>query len=306
MFRFRQRLVYALQSIGIAIFFGLLRLLPVDWASGLGGFIGRRLGPHFPISAVGERNLRAAFPEKSDAEIGTILRGAWDNLGRTFAEYSQLDRLWDKKPLRVEIGGKIIVGHRRLDFTQRKRFLELLQSGKPAIFFTGHCGNWEVLPVVAAYYGLQLAVVFRPPNSPYARQLAEKVRRRSMGRLIPTNTMATAAIAAASLERGESLGLLIDQYFGRGIDLPFFGRPARTAPTLAKIAQHFDCPIIGAVVERVKGAYFCLHMLPEVPLTRTPQGDVDVTAMMAAATKSLEDWVRAHPEQWLWFHRRWR
>ena len=68
--------------------------------------------------------------------------------------------------------------------------------------------------------------------------------------------MATAAIAAASLGRGESLGLLIDQYFGRGIDLPFFGRPARTAPTLAKIAQHFDCPIIGAVVERVKRCAF--------------------------------------------------
>jgi KDO2-lipid IV(A) lauroyltransferase len=306
LFRFRQRLVYALQSTGIAIFFAVMRLLPVDWASGLGGYVGRRFGPRFSLSKVGERNLRAAFPEKSDAEIDAILRGAWDNLCRTFAEYSQLDRLWDKKPLLVEMGGKFIVGHKRFDFTQRRRFLELLQSGKPVIFYTGHCGNWEVLPVVAAYYGLELAVVFRPPNSPYARQLAEKVRQRSMGRLIPTNTMATAAIAAASLERGESLGLLIDQYFGRGVDLPFFGRPARTAPTLAKMAQHFDCPIIGAVVERVKGAHFCLHLLPEVPVTRTPEGDVDVTAMMGAATKGLEDWVRAHPDQWLWFHRRWR
>ena len=283
-----------------------MRLMPVDWASGLGGFVGRRFGPHLPISKVGERNLRAAFPEKSDTEIDAILRGALDNLCRTFAEYSQLDRLWDKNPLRVEVGGKIILGHRRFDFTERRRFLSLLQSGKPAIFYTGHCANWEVLPVVAAYYGLPLAIIFRPPNSPYARQLAEKIRRRSMGRLIPTNTMATAAIAAASLGRGESLGLLIDQYVGRGIDLPFFGRPARTAPTLAKIAQHFDFPIIGAVVERVKGAHFCLHLLPEVPVTHTPEGDIDVAAMMGAATKALEDWVRAHPEQWLWFHRRWR
>jgi KDO2-lipid IV(A) lauroyltransferase len=309
--RFQQWIVYALESAVIALIFGFLRILPVDWASGIGGFLGRNLGPRFPVSKVGEQNLRAAFPDKSEAEIQRLVRSSWDNLLRVFTEYSQLDRLWDRKPTIVDSGtdarmDRPVEVHSRIDFADGERFYEMLKSGKPRILFTGHCGNWEVLPVVAARYGMPVAVIFRPPNSPYARQLVEKVRSRSMGRLVPTNTMGTAAIAAASLGRGESLGLLIDQYFGKGIDLPFFGRMARTAPTLAKIAQHFDCPITGAVVERLDGAHFRLHLLPDVETPRTPQGKVDVPALMAVVTSRLEDWVRAHPDQYLWFHRRWR
>jgi KDO2-lipid IV(A) lauroyltransferase len=303
----RQRIVYALESAAIVVLFGLLRLLPIDWASGTGGFLGRHLGFFSHLNKIGEDNLRAAFPEKSEAEIAAILRGAWDNLCRTLAEYSQLDRLWDHKPQRVAAGdGKTHYRHSRIDFADRERFLGLLSSAKPCILFTGHCGNWEVLPVAAAHYGLPLAVIFRAPNRPYARQLVERMRGHSRARLLASNTLGTAAIAAASLGRGESLGLLIDQYFGQGIDLPFFGRPARTAPTLAKLAQHADCPIVGVVVERLRGARFRLHLLPEIKLPRTAAGAIDSSALMAAATALLEEWVRAHPEQWLWFHRRWR
>ena len=127
-----------------------------------------------------------------------------------------------------------------------------------------------------------------------------------MGRLLAGNVFGAAAAAAAALERGESLGLLIDQYYGQGIDLPFFGRPARTAPTLARLARHFDCSVTGAVVERLKGARFRLHILPAVEFARTGDDEADTRVLMAGVTKTLEDWVRAHPEQWLWFHRRWR
>jgi KDO2-lipid IV(A) lauroyltransferase len=99
---------------------------------------------------------------------------------------------------------------------------------------------------------------------------------------------------------------MIDQYYGQGIDLPFFDRPARTAPTLARLVRRFDCPVTGAVVERLKGARFRLHILPSIEVPRTADGEADIRALMAEVTRTLEDWVRAHPDQWLWFHRRWR
>jgi KDO2-lipid IV(A) lauroyltransferase len=273
-------------------------MMPVDWASDMAGYVGRKLGPHFKVSNVGRRNLRAAFPEKSAAEVEQILVGAWDNLLRTFAEYSQLDRLWDAAP-------DDLAKQTRIEFVNPERFYQLRDGHRPGIIYTGHCGNWELLPIAAERYGLPIAVVFRPPNNPLARRLVQKIRRRSMGRLLPSG-FGTAAAAAEALGGGENLGLLIDQYYGQGIDLPFFGRPARTAPTLAKLARHFDCPITGAVVERLKGARFRLHILPPVEIPRTADGEADTRALMAAVTKSLEDWVRAHPDQWLWFHRRWR
>lgn len=299
MYKIRQRIAYAFQSAGIAVLFGFLRLMPVDWASDLAGLVARKIGPRLKVSDVGRGNLRAAFPEKSPAEIEAILIGAWDNLCRTFAEYSQLDRLWDTTP-------EDPYKQTHIEFVDLERFLQLRDATKPGIVYTGHCGNWELLPIAAERHGFPLAIVFRPPNNPFARRLVERVRRRSMGRLLPTGVMGTAAAAAGALDRGESLGLLIDQYFGRGIDLPFFGRPARTAPTLARLARRFDCPVTGAVVERVKGARFRLHILPPIEIPRTADAEADAKALMAAVTKSLEDWVRAHPEQWLWFHRRWR
>ena len=295
----RQRLVYPLESAVIALVFGFFRLLPLDWTSGFAGFIGRHFGRWFVMSKVGRRNLRAAFPEKSEAEIERLMAASWDNLCRTFAEYAQLDRLWDKNPVDP-------YEHSRIQLSDPQAFLALRDSPHKGIIFTGHCGNWEVLPVAAARFGLPLAIIFRPPNNPRTRELLDKVRRRSMGRLLATNTWGTAAFAKAALEQGEWLGLLIDQYFGKGIDLPFFGRAARTAPTLAKLAQRFDCPVVGAVVERLEGAHFRLHLLPPVDIPRSADGSIDEAGLMAACTQRLEDWVRAHPEQWLWFHRRWR
>ena len=104
-----QRILYGFQAAAIAAGFFLVRLLPLDWASALGGFVARSIGPHLGVSRVGRRNLAAAFPEKSPAEIETILRGVWDNLGRTGAEYAQLDRIYDTDPMGPIPGGRITV-----------------------------------------------------------------------------------------------------------------------------------------------------------------------------------------------------
>ena len=95
-------------------------------------------------------------------------------------------------------------------------------------------------------------------------------------------------------------------YFGWQPYIPVAERRRQAERKLGKLARQFDCPVTGAVVERVKGAHFRLHILPPVEIPRTSEGDIDDQALMAAVTKSLEDWVRVHPEQWLWVHRRWR
>jgi len=292
------RLAYGLQAAVLGVTLALLRALPLDWASGLGGFVARHVGPLVPVSRVGRRNLRAAFPDKSDAEIERILVGVWDNLGRVFAEYPHLDRIWDVGPEGPLPGG-------RIQTDDMERFRDLRDSGRPGIFFTAHCGNWELLPIGAERHGLKVAVVYRAPNNPYAAELVRKIRERSMGRLLPTGMLGTRA-AAEAMDKGEHLGILVDQYYSRGLDLPFFGRPARTAPALAKIALRYDSRVAGAFVERLGGARFRLHIMPPLALPRTGDPEADELALMTEVTKQVEDWDRAHPDQWLWLHRRWR
>jgi KDO2-lipid IV(A) lauroyltransferase len=126
-----------------------------------------------------------------------------------------------------------------------------------------------------------------------------------MGRMLPSGLLGTIA-AREALAQGEHLGMLVDQHHGLGQPIPFFGRPARTALTLAKLARQFRCPVHGAFVERLGGARFRMTLLPALDLTWTEDAEADYRATMTQVNQTIEDWVRAHPDQWLWLHRRWR
>src|SRR5205085_620193 len=127
----------------VAVFKLLGRTNPDHMANFAGKFM-RTLGPWLPEHRVGRANLIAAFPEKSAAEIETILRGVWDNLGRVVAEFAHLDRLWDYHSARPGQPRRI------LDSDESERIIEKLRDdGKPALIFAAHLANWEIAAVAA-------------------------------------------------------------------------------------------------------------------------------------------------------------
>ena len=125
-----------------------------------------------------------------------------------------------------------------------------------------------------------------------------------MGRLIRTRPQAAHEMVAA-LEQGLHLGMLVDQHFSRGVDCEFFGRPVKANPAVARLARRFDCPVVGARVVRREGGF---DVLAEGPfdLPRDAEGLVDVVPATQMMLRAIERWVREHPDQYLWFHRRWR
>jgi Kdo2-lipid IVA lauroyltransferase/acyltransferase len=292
-----KRLLQGLEGAALLLLWLPVRLMPIDWASGLGGWLTRTLGPWLPVSHVGRRNLKRAFPEKSDAEIERILRGVWENLGRYALEYPHLKRIWDYdpgpgRPRRIEVAGV-------------DQFLGLRDDGKPGLIFAAHLGNWELLPVAAARHGLPVTVLYRPPNNPIAAELLERIRRDAMGELISTGVHSAVA-AVEVIERGGHLGMLVDQHSRFGPVVPFFGNPVRAAPLLAKLARRYQCPLHGARVERLGGARFRATLTPPIEVPVTDDAAADVEAIMTEVTSIIEGWVRERPEQWLWLHRRWR
>lgn len=292
-----KRLLHVLEAAGLLLVLLLARLMPIDWASGLGGWCARQIGPRLPVSRVGRENLRRAFPGKSLPEVERILVGVWDNLGRYLLEYPHLARIWDYE----EAGGR-----GRIETPDAAEFTKLRESGKPAILFSAHLGNWELLPVASARHGLDLTVLFRPPNNPIAAALLERMRAAAMGDRLSTGVH-TAIAATERLERGGRLGMLVDQHARLGIEVVFFGRRARTSAMLAKLARRYGCAVHGARVERLGGTRFRLRLTP--PLDLPPPVDdsaADAAAVMQRVTTVVEEWVRERPDQWLWLHRRWR
>ncbi len=100
--------------------------------------------------------------------------------------------------------------------------------------------------------------------------------------------------------------MLVDQHFSRGVEVIFFGRRCKANPMLARLARRFDCPIHGARVVRLPGNRFRIEVTEAIAPARDAQGRIEVAATMQIVTSVVEGWVREHPEQWLWQHRRWR
>jgi KDO2-lipid IV(A) lauroyltransferase len=267
------------------------------WISNVGGALMRTIGPWLPEHRIGLANLRAAFPEKSDAEIEIILRGVWDNLGRVGAEIAHLDHICSGDRYNrnfIDYGPDNI-----------ERFLRVKDDGKPAVIFAAHLANWELPAVIAASDGLDSVVLYRRPNLGAIADAVIALRRGIMGDLVVSSMGAPVTLARA-LEQGRHVAMLVDQHYGRGVEVTFFGRKCMANPLIAMLAREIECPIHGTRVIRLPGNRFAGEISPEVAPVRDAEGRIDVAGTMQAITSVVESWVREHPEQWLWLHRRWR
>ena len=303
MLRLRHRLKRASDAIVAKAAIGLhngLRLTNPNKMADFAGTAMRTIGPFLPENRIGRDNLILAFPEKSEAEIDEILRGCWDNLGRMGAEFAHLDRLWKFDPDQPPEQSRIELARPDIE-----RFHKLLDDGKPALIFAAHLANWELPAICAATYKLDSAVLYRRPNIAGIDRWLTETRTANMGELISTDLSAPVKISEA-LARGAHVGMLVDQYYVRGVPVKFFGRPTMANPLLARLARHFDCPIHGTRIIRLANHRFRAELTEEVRPARDADGKINVASTMQIITTVVEGWVREHPEQWLWMHRRWR
>ena len=183
-------------------------------------------------------------------------------------------------------------------------FLELRDNPRPFIVFTAHSGNFEMLPVAGSAFGLDVTVLFRPPNNPYVAEKVFKFREERMGNLVPSHAGSSFALAR-QLEKGLGVGVLVDQKFRKGLKTKFFGQDVQTNPLLAKLVRQFNCEVYPARCIRLPGGRFRLELEPAIAIPRKPDGNVDVTATAQVLNDKVESWVREYPGQWLWYHDRW-
>ncbi len=278
------------EAAGLWSILALFGCLPVDWASALGGRVGRFFGPHLGLSRRALKNLQRAFPENDARENRRILRGMWDNLGRAFAEYPHLAWICAAESGRVEIvNGEAVA--------------ELMGDGKPGIVFGGHFANWEVGPsTIHRLMGTSLLSVYRAANNRWTERVFRHLLR---SRRTVAKGKQGGRELVAHLNHGGHIAMLVDQKLNDGIAVPFFGRDAMTAPAVARLGLRYGCPILPIRVERLEGARFRFTVLPRVEVTDTGNTTADVLAIMTKINGVLETWVRARPEHWLWLHRRW-
>ena len=274
----------------------LLSRLPPAKATEFADKMARRIGPWSSRHTIALDNLRHAFPEKSENEISEIALDMWGNMARLMAEYVFLDQIFDFDPAAERPGLIEVEG---LEVFNRVR-----DTKGPHLFFTAHTGNFELLPLCAATFDLEVTALFRPPNNPHIAKRVLEARRTRMGHLVPSKAGAVWTLVDV-LERGGAVGMLVDQKFSKGAATQFFRRPVGTNPLLPKLARQFDAKVHPARCIRLPGGRFKLALEPEIELPRDSNGQVDVTASCQLLNNIVEAWVREYPGQWMWFHKRW-
>lgn len=279
---------YWIEALFLGALFIIFRLMPVDMASAVGGFIARMIGARLASSRKAMRHIQAALPDLSEDQCRAAIVQMWDNLGRVVAEYPHLSYI-ARNRVTVE-------GEEHIDAA-------LSVPGKGAVFFSLHMGNWEIPPTyLAVEKGADVHLMYRAPNNRWVDQMIHFWRTRSSKKLHAwSKSRAGGQGAMKGVRSGGALAILVDQKYNEGIDVPFFGMPAMTNPFFVKMAQKFDAPLVPSALVREKGARFTLKVFPPMDIT-----DKSDETLLAEAHSILESVIRDHPGQWLWLHKRWR
>ncbi|MEZ5787315.1 MAG: lipid A biosynthesis lauroyl acyltransferase [Xanthobacteraceae bacterium] len=291
------RALGAAAGLGVRALFATIRRFDRIGLSNVSAALMRRVGPWLPEHKLGRANLAAAFPEKSSEEIEAILAGVWDNLGRVAVEFAHLDRLTEGDPLNLPFIA--------YDVENVARYNRLRDDGKPALVFAAHLANWELPAVIAAAFGLEAMILYRRPNVGAVADAVIDLRKGVMGELVPTG-LGTPVKLARALGENRHVAMLVDQHYTKGVEVTFFGRTCLANPLIAALARQVDCPIHGTRMIRLADGKFRGEISEAIAPVRDSDGAIDVQGTMQVITTVIEGWIREHPEQWLWLHRRWR
>ena len=241
-------------------------------------------------------NLTCAFPEKSMVELKKVARGCYRHLAIVAAEFFDI----------LSITRDNISDWMEFEGRDRENYEKAHAKNKGIIFFTGHFGNWEFLPVACAILYQPINIVYREMDDPVIREIVDRVRRHSGTQLIPKGGAARRLIRF--LSRNENVGILADQNVAwrEGVFVDFFGRPASTTSGLAAIALQTGAPVLPAFTYRMKDGRYRLFVWQEVDIIRTGDYDRDILENTQRFTNIIEVMIREHPEQWFWLHQRWK
>lgn len=222
-----------------------------------------------------------------------VIEENFKNLGRSFAEVVKLY---------FGMGRGII---RSVKIVNIENAYKAAAKGKGVLLMTGHCGNWELLALAGSAQVKEFSVLARPINNPFLNKFVERTRQRFGNNVIYKEGALRGMLQA--FRNGGTVGILVDQSVmpEEGYIIDFLGRGAWTTKMPALIARKFEVPVVPAFIHR-EGKGHTITIYPEVPLSDIADKEKAVIEDTKRLSSHIENYIREHPTEWLWIHRRWK
>lgn len=231
-------------------------------------------------------NLKLIYPDMPEAEVERMVRAVPDSLGRTMIEAYSGDEFIS------HIADSPISGPGAAALDQA------FHDGRPVLLATGHIGNYDAIRAALILRGYRVGGLYRPMANPFFNSHYVAAISKFGTPLFPRNRRGLTDMVRF-LKGGGMVGVVLDQHMHDGEPLLFMGKTAMTSLSVAQMARRHDAlvvPVYG--LRRIDGRF---DLIVEAPMEKG-----DDIAVTQALNDNLEKQVRAHPEQWLWTHRRWR
>ena len=229
-------------------------------------------------------NLRQAFrDEKNEKEI----------YGISFIEFLRLPML-KKEDLKKKL---VTSGTQLID--------KALEKKRGLIVVCGHCGNWDFMSIAQALLGYNAHIITRRAKNKSIDMYWQKIREEKGVRFLQDRNSIFSILKV--LKKNEPICIVIDQHMGgnMGVRVKFFNRPASTMRAVALLARKTNCPVLPIYSWREERTHY-FKVYPEIELVNGENDEETIVLTTQKYNDSLEKFIRKHPEQWLWIHRRWK
>ncbi len=291
----RSKLQNKSELLAVRSLLGAIGALPFETSMRFGKAVGRLLAKSLPnLQKTARRNLEIAFPEMPDAEKEKIVIGTFESLGRHLGFVSHFKKF------------KLETVRELTEVVGKEYFDEAHETGRGVLFFTGHFGSWEVFNLLPPAFGYGMNILVRRIDNPLVEGFVDKMRTR-FGSVTLDKTKSARTMFRA-LENGELLGILADLNVQEkeGVFVDFFGVPASTTTSIAKLALKTNAIVLPAfaVWEESKKKYV-VYLEPPVEYAPDDNSPENIRDLTQKITATVEKYVRLYPEQWLWIHKRW-
>lgn len=286
-----KKFAWKIEAWLLAGIFLLLRALPMQLSGGLSSWLFKTFAGFTSRINTAQKNLRLAFPDKTEQEIQQLSRETFHSLGLALSELLHMLTVWEQRD-------------QRLEFSVAQESEEVLGGDRPIVFVTAHTQAWQFTNFLAAQFSLRVSIIYAPESNPYLREFFLKLRNAFPARLVSRD--GGIRTLARELKNGYSIGLAVDTRLDGAEMIPLFGIEAPTNTTPARLALRNQCALIPVHVVRLPDYRYriCVDkpIPPDNPAASSAEQAIDMTCQL---NRKFEQWIREAPGQWICLKRRW-
>jgi KDO2-lipid IV(A) lauroyltransferase len=234
----------------------------------------------------------------SDPRVKRAALASWSNYGRTAVSLICLPYL-----------DLADIDARTIDLTEGMTWQESLQMalapGRGAILATGHFGSWDLAGAIVARH-VPLSAIADTFDDRRLDDLLQGYRRDRGVQCIPVAQAARRGMQ--ELAQGRTLAIVVDRPVERGVEVTFFGQPARVPSGSAALAVSTGAAILPGYLWYGAGNHFCLRAFPPMfprSVSDRAERKEEIQRLTQYMLSCQEEVVRSCPTQWFMFRRFW-